>query len=182
MSEPRGLINLNPPELSLHARHRRQVHELLAVGGLFLMALTLGTVWVALRLSRSQQAIQQLDRVLAQLEPQAEQFQAQLRISQVARLALDERQQLTTLLSGTFQTTPETILLEAVTFDQQKHELSLRGYAKTTQDVLEYITQLERLDGVANVRMKYSTRRQGSSGERTDFEIMLNQGQRRETS
>ena len=88
---------------------------------------------------------------------------------------LDDRRRLAGTLSSIFQTTPATVALEAVTFERPKQELVLRGNAATNQAVLEYLKQLERVEGIADVRLKYSTRRTTSTGERTDFEVLLRQ-------
>jgi Tfp pilus assembly protein PilN len=94
---------------------------------------------------------------------------------QLVLFVLEDRRRLAEILSSVFRSTPQGIALEVVSFDRAKQEMSLRGAATSTQEVLEYIQQLEHLDGVESASLKYSTQRSTQAGERTDFEIVLAQ-------
>lgn len=175
-SELQGLLNLSPPEVRVDARHRQQVRELVTAGVLLLSALALGSGILGLQGARARRQALEADRVLAEIEPAARQVREKTRSAKLVDAVLESRRRLAAHLAGVFQITPTDITLEGLSFERVRRELVLRGSAASTQTVLEYIRQLEGLKGVGAVELKYSTRRQGASGERTDFELVLRQG------
>ena len=175
-SELRGLLNLSPPEVRGEARHRQQVRELVTVGALLMGALALGSGILALQTVRARRQALQVDRVLAKIAPVARQVREKTHSAALVDSVLESRRRLAANLAGVFQATPQEVTLEALTFERARQELVLRGLAASTQTVLEYIRQLERLEGVGGVQLKYSTRRAGASGERTEFELAIRQG------
>ena len=174
----RELLNLNPTELRVHMRHREQVRQLMTVGCLLLGVLVLGGGILALRIARHQRLAQRLDQVMAEVAPTAKQVQEQSRSSKLIASVLEDRRRLARILSAVFQRTPEAVTLEALVYERGKRELVLRGRAPSTQTVLDYVQQLQQLDDVSQVRLKYSTRRQTPTGERTDFELLVTQAER----
>jgi hypothetical protein len=88
---------------------------------------------------------------------------------------LEHRERLGRALAEVFASTPEAVSLEALTFERSRGELVVRGNAVTTVDVLAYIKQLEAIEGVEGVRLRYSTRRSTPDGDRTDFELVVTQ-------
>ena len=171
----RGLLDLSPPEVRAHVRHREQVRELVAVGALLLGVLALGSGLLGLQAFRERRQARQLDQALATVEPAARRLQEQTRSAQLVGGLLESRRLLARHLAGVFASTPPEVTLEALTFERAKREVVLRGHAASTQTVLEYIKQLEQLDGVGAVQLKHSTRRSSLSGERTEFELILRQ-------
>ena len=177
-TDTRALLNLSPAEMRVHVRHRQQVKELVMVSALLLAVLTLGSGLLTLEISRQRQMAIQLGRILVQVEPSAKQIREKTRSAQLVGSVLDERRRLATTLAGVFRITPASIALEALNFERPRDELTLRGSAGSTQEVLEYIKQLEALEGITGVQLKYSTRRSTPTGERTDFELVfLQRGQ-----
>jgi Tfp pilus assembly protein PilN len=87
----------------------------------------------------------------------------------------EDRRRLASALTEIFRTLPPGVTLDSLAFERARSELVLRGSADSTQTVLQIVGQLERLDGVAGVELKYTTRRAGPSGERTDFELLVRQ-------
>ena len=174
-SELHGLLNLSPPEVRAHVRHHEQVRELVVVGALLLGVLALGSGLLGLQAVRERRQARQLDQALAAVEPAARRLQEQSRSAQLVGGLLESRRLLAQHLAGVFASTPPEVTLEALTFERAKREVVLRGHAASTQTVLEYIKQLEQLDGVGAVQLKHSTRRSSLSGERTEFELVLRQ-------
>lgn len=172
-SEPGGLLNFAPPELRLRTRQRQQVLALAWLGVLLLAVLLVGAGALGVRLSRERRWAAQLDRALSRLEPNAKQVREQLHSSQLIESLLRSRRRLAVMLSGVFLQTPEAVTLEGLAFEGPRQELVLRGHAPSTQAVLEYLRELERVEGVTQVRLKYSTRRSTPAGELTDFEVIL---------
>ncbi len=172
-SDPRTLLNLNPPALRAHVHHRQQLRELITAGLLLIGVLGVGVGLLGIQILREQRRASQVDQALASLEPTAKQIQEKIRLSKFVFATLDHRRRLAVVLSGVFRTTPQTVALEGVTFERAKREMTVRGNASSTQDVLDYVKALEQLHGVGGVRLKYSTRRSTPSGERTDFELVL---------
>lgn len=172
-SEVRSLLNLSPLELRGQTRHRQQIKELILASVLLAGVLALGAGLLGVEVARQRRLASQIDRTLVQIEPAAKHTQEKSRSTQLVDSVLDERRRVAGLLSGVFRATPAAVTLEVVNFERGKRELIVRGSAGSTQDVLDYIAQLERLDGVDEVQLKYSTRRSTSAGERTDFELML---------
>ncbi|MBI3321151.1 MAG: pilus assembly protein PilM [Candidatus Omnitrophica bacterium] len=168
-------LNLTPPELRVQLGHRRQVRELVTVSAFLIGALALGAGVLGMQMIREQRSNRQLDRALASLEPTAQQLQAKGRTTHAIVTILEERRRLAADLSEVFRTSAERVALEGLTFERARREIVLRGSAPSTQAVLDYMTQLNRLEGISGVELKYSTRRASSAGERTEFEIVLHQ-------
>jgi Tfp pilus assembly PilM family ATPase len=172
-SEVRELLNLSPPEMRVQVRHRQQVRELVRVALLLMGVLALGSSLLALQLFRQRNMTVQLDQALMDIEPTAKRIQVKSRSAQLVGSMLEGRRRLAMTLSGIFHITPTAVTLEGLTFERAKREVVLRGNAASTQAVLDYIKQLEHLEGVGGVDLKYSTRRSTPAGERTDFELAL---------
>ena len=147
-------------------------------GLLLVAALGLGSGWLALEGSRQQRTAAQLDEALAAIEPEAIQLEARTRAVELVRAVQKDRRQLGAAVAELFRATPPAVRLEALTFERQRSETTIRGGADSTQQVLEYIRQLERLEGVAGVSLKYTTRRSAPGGERTDFELTVRHGRK----
>ena len=173
LSDPHTLLNLNPPELRLSLRDQQQTRELVKVSGLLLGAVAMGAVLLGVEVARQQHDARHLDQVLSAVGPTAKQLQEHARFSRLVTTTLASRRQLAANLARVFQQTPETIALEALTFERARRELIVRGSAPSTQAVLDYLKQLESIEGIAGAELKYSTRRMTAAGERTDFELVL---------
>jgi Tfp pilus assembly PilM family ATPase/Tfp pilus assembly protein PilN len=174
-------LNLSPPELRTHLHHRRQVRELTTVCLLLIGVLALGVHLLSLRVSRERQLAVRLARAITRLEPQAEQVQDQARATQLVSSVLENRRRLAVHLAELFGATPSAVLLEALTFEQAKQQITVRGSTTSTQLVLDYIKQLERIAGVERVDLRYTTQRSTPSGDRTDFELIVTQHRARAT-
>ena len=95
------------------------------------------------------------------------------RLAETADTILDHRRQLAIALSSVLRATPPSVTLDTLTFERSRAEMAVRGSAGSTQDILDYVKQLEPLDGVAAVELKHSTRRPGATGDRADFELLV---------
>jgi Tfp pilus assembly protein PilN len=175
MSDIRGMLNLNPPELRGHVRHRQQVRELVVVSVLVALALGLGTALLALQLARQRQVATMVDHALEELGPTAKEIQQKSRSVQLVSAVLQGRRQLAATLVGVFDQTPSSVTLEGLTFERSRREVAVKGHAASTQAVLEYMKQLEAVEGVRRVDLKHSTQRSAPAGERTSFELLLHQ-------
>lgn len=178
IADARSLLNLSPPEVRGRANQRKQLQELGLLGGLLLGVCVLGAGLLGAQVARQRQVSAQIGEALAGTEPTAKQIKEKTRVSQVVSGVLEDRRQLAQVLSGIFRSTTGGATLDVVTFDRARREVGVRGNAPSTQDVLNYIKQLEQLDGIETVELKYSTRRSTPAGERTDFELLLHQGHR----
>ena len=176
VSELAGLLDLSPPETRRHAYHRRQVKELATLSLLLVGVMALGASLLSLQVSRQRHIAVQLHEALTQVAPTAKQVQEQSRSTQLVNSLLADRRQLALILAGIFRRTSPSITLERLSFERTRRELSLRGTATSTQEVLDYVKVLEHLEGIDGVELKYTARRSTSSGERTDFELLLRQG------
>ena len=169
----RALLNVSPPEMRLHVRHHQQVRELVTVSALVMAVLACGAGLLSLQVSRHQRRSAQLERALSTLSPTAKHAQGMARAVELVTSVLEHRQHLAGTLAGVLQATPASITLEGITMERGKSEVTVRGTAASTQDVLGYINQLERVEGVKSVHLKYSTRRAMPTGDRADFELVL---------
>ena len=172
-SDLEGLLNLAPPEARVHLHHRAQVRELVTAGALLLGVLMLGASVMAVEASRHQRMAKQLDRALVQVEPAAKAAQEKTRVAELVRSLLEDRRRLATAIGGIFQATPDGVALEALAFDHARDEITVRGSAGSTQQVLEYLKALERVEGIRDAGLKYTARRATADGELTDFEMAL---------
>lgn len=175
LADPKKLFNLNPPEIRMQVRHSQQVRELVVVGMLLIGVFALGAAILALQGYRERRQVDQLNLRIAEIEPTAQAMQKKTRSTNLVGLVLAHRRQLAAHLAGVFRNTPPGVTLEGLTFERARGEVVLRGHAASNQTVLQYIAQLEGLEGVGRVRLKYSRRRAGAAGERTDFELVLHQ-------
>ena len=75
-----------------------------------------------------------------------------------------------TRASHEFLTTQKNIAYSALLLDEDIH----KEYKSEKLD-LDYLKQLERLDGIIDAQLKYTTRRSTPTGDRVDFELMLRQ-------
>ncbi|MBI3330591.1 MAG: pilus assembly protein PilM [Candidatus Omnitrophica bacterium] len=173
--ELRERLNLSPPEVRAHVRHREQVRELVAAGALLLGVLALGSGLLGLQTVRERRQARRLEQALAAVEPDARRLQDKTRSAQLVGALLESRRRLADHLVGVLSSTPPEVTLEALTFERARQELVVRGHAASTQTVLEYLKQLEQLEGIGAVQLKHSTRRSSASGERTEFELILRQ-------
>ncbi len=174
-SDLRGVLNLSPQEVRVQVRHRQQVKELILISVLLIGVLALGSSFLTLQMVRQRLVATRMDQVLATIEPTAKAIQEKTHAAKLVGGILKERKQLATILAGIFRETPPSIALEALTFEHVRQEISVRGGAPTTQEVLNYIKQLGQLQGIGSVDLKYSTQRSTPSGERIDFELALRQ-------
>jgi len=169
------LLNLNPPEVRQQVHHRVQVRELSMVSVLAVGVLVLGAGALALQGFRERRMADRLEQALMQIEPAARAVQEKTRSAQLVTELLDKRRRFAAALSGVMGATPADVTLESLTFEGPRRELVLRGTAGSTQTVLDYIAQLEQLEGIGAVQLKYATRRSGLAGERADFELIMSQ-------
>ena len=174
-SNSQALLNLSPPEVRAHVRHRQQLRELVTAGALALGVLVLGAAVLGVQLFRERRAAGRLAHVLAEIEPTAKHLQEKTRSAQLVDTVLQRRRLLAEHLSSVLQGLPSNAVLETLAFERGRRELIVRGNADSTQTVLDYIKQLERVKGIGQVQLKYSTRRSTSAGERTDFELVMRQ-------
>lgn len=174
-SLPHTLLNLAPPSVRAQVEHHRQVWELAAIGSLLLAVLLGGSLVLGLQAVRQREVAEQFDRVVKSAEPRAKRLQEATRSVQTVRALLDERRRLAQLLADVFRVSSQKVSLETLAFERGKRELTLRGSAPSTQAVLGYVQELERLGGVAGVTLKYSAQRAVSTGDRTTFELVLQQ-------
>ena len=172
-SETADLLNLGPPELRAHVRHRQQVRELVAVGLLIVAALALGAGLLAVQDLREQRRAATVDSVLVDVEPQAKRVREKIRMTQMTGAMLSHRRQLATVLSGVLRATPPAVTLEGLAFERGRGQMELRGSADSTQTILDYAKALEQVEDIAAVELKRSSRRVGPSGDRADFELLL---------
>lgn len=177
-SDLRGMLNVSPPEMRQLVHHRQQVSELVIVGMLLLGVLALGAGLLGLRATRQHQYASQLEQVLAEVQPTAKDMQEKKRARQFVSSVIDERKALGEMLVEVFQLTPPPVTLEGLAFERSRNEMVVRGSAPSTQEVLNYVNQLEQLPGMSNVQLRYSTSRSTASGNRTDFEIVMQQARK----
>lgn len=171
----KGLLNVSPAQMRVEVHHRQQVHELVVVGLLILGVLAVGAGLLSLQAARQHGLASQLETVLSQVQPAAKQAQEKNRANQFVESVMGERRQLAQALASLFGNTPASITLEGLTFERVRKELVVRGSAASTQEVLGYVNQLEQIQGVSSVQLKYSTTRSTAGGNRTDFELAIQQ-------
>lgn len=176
-SEPSRLLDLSPPDLQGARSHRRKVRELVLVSVLLAAVLALGSSLLFLQVARHRQMTQGLDEALEHLAPQTKLLREKSRSVELVKDVLAGRRELAVVLTGVFRATPSSVTLEGIAFERPRNTVELKGSAASTQMVLDYMNQLERLEGIARVDLKYSTQRSTPSGERTSFELVLHQGQ-----
>ena len=174
-SDGETLLDLSPPEVRARVSHRRQFRELVTAAALALGVLVLGAAMLGLQMFRERRAENRLALVLSEIEPTAKRIQEKTRSVQLVDAVLQRQRLLAEHLSSILQRLPSDAVLETLMFERGRRELVVRGNADSTQAVLSYIKELERVHGISQVQLKYSTRRSTGSGERTDFELVMRQ-------
>ena len=167
------LLNLSPLEVRAHVRHRQQVRELVLVSLLVLASLLLGSTLLGTRIAAQRRTVLQLEQTLKQIEPTAIQLKHKSHANQMVIAVLEDRRRVANILSGVFKQTPSSIALEVVAFEHARGEMSIRGSASSTQEVLAYLAGLKAIKGIRDVSLRYSTARTSPIGERTDFELIM---------
>ena len=119
----------------------------------------------------------QLSRSIEEIEPTAKRLKEQSRANRQILGLLKERARLAGLLDGVFQSLPDSMELETLTFEETRDQMTIRGRSSSTQEVLALLERLKALERVRDVRLKHSTRRTTAAGERTDFELTIEQEQ-----
>jgi Tfp pilus assembly protein PilN len=142
---------------------------------LLLAVFVFGAGALAALLMRQHRRASALDEAMAVVRPAAERVRRQTKSVQLVDAVLAQRKRLASQLAGLFAQTPQSIVLETLAFERGRQELIVRGQAPSTQAVLEYIQQLEQLDGIESVSLKYSRRRSGSADGATEFEVVCRQ-------
>jgi hypothetical protein len=171
--ELQGALNLNPPEIKLRARHRRQIRELVMVSLLVVAVLALGAGLLAVRGLRQRHLVSQLAHALAELEPQARAVRERMRDLHLLETLLADRRELVELVAGIFRAVPADVHLDTLSFERTRGQLSLRGQAPSTQVALDYVTRLRQLEHVQQADLKYARPRATPAGERTEFEVVI---------
>ena len=172
-TETAELLNLGPPELRAHVRHRQQVRELVAMSAMLVGVLALFAGLLIVQGLREERRAARVDSVLVEVEPQAKRMREKIRITQMTDAVLGHRRQLATVLSGLLSATPPAVTLEGLSFERGRSEVELRGNADSTQTILDYAKALEQREAIAAVELRRSTRRSGPSGDRADFELLV---------
>lgn len=169
----RQAISLSPKEIKEKVQHRRQSQDLALVASLTAVAFVLGIAILGFRVQTRGQHLSQLDQAIERMTPQARELRNMRKQSRMIRQLVGERYELTNLIGTIFQATPGSVNLEALDYQRKRHQISIRGHAPTTQAVLGFISALETLERVADVRLKYSTQRRTTQGELIDFELSV---------
>jgi len=173
LADCHGIVNLVPVEARRVQRTRRRMRELMVAGRLVLAALILGVLVLAAAVGRRQRVVARATAAVQELETltgQTEQYAEDVRL---VTEALQTRQWTASMLAEAMRLTPASVIFESVTFERPRGELTLRGSAPATRDVLEYIHQLEQSAYWRRVELRYSARRGGSEEGRTDFELRM---------
>jgi Tfp pilus assembly PilM family ATPase/Tfp pilus assembly protein PilN len=178
VADLRHLLNLSPLELRAHLSHRRQLEELTGISVLLGTVIALGAGLLGAEVWRQARTAAELDQALSEVSPASKQLQTKKRSIELVEGILAERRHLASVLSGVLRLVPPgSVSLEGLAFERNRQEVLVRGSAQTNQDVLSLIRELEKLEGVREVSLKYSTRRSTPQGERTDFEITVLSGE-----
>jgi len=176
VASPASLLSLNPPEMAVFAHQKQQSADFVtsAVLAVAVVVLGIGLVWM--RVNRQERLVAQLTRSIEKIEPTTKKLKKQQQANRQILGLLRQRAQLADLLEGVFASLPDSMELEALTFEEDRDQMTLRGRSTSTQEVLTLLEQLKRLNRVEDVQLKHSTRRSTASGERTDFELIIRQG------
>lgn len=175
LASPASLLRLNPPEIANSVHQKQQSQDFVTVAVLGVLAVVLGVALMWTRVNRQEKLVAQLARSIEEIEPTAKRLKKQSRANRQILGLLRERAQLADLLDGVFLSLPDSMELEALTFEEARDEMTLRGRSSSTQEVLALLDRLKKLDRVRDVRLKHSTRRTTAAGERTDFELTIEQ-------
>lgn len=173
ISDRHQLLNLSPTEMRAQVTQRRHVQEFSLIGMLLVGVFVLGAGVMGVRVAREHALALQLNQAIADIHPSAKQVQERIHSTQMVNAVFDDRKHLARTIADIFTATPQTVTLEGLSFEGTRREITLRGSATTDQEALSFVTQLQQLQGIKEVFLKYSTRRATPGGEKTDFELVL---------
>ena len=176
MAERDWLVNLLPREVSQSQQQRYQVRELAISGALLLMALAMGAGLLSIHVGRQQRLAEETAALVRKLESTTKQTERKARDMKAIDGILTSRWQTAAMLAELLKRTPDPIRFESIGFERPRMELTVRGSAPTTREVLNYVRQLEESQQWKGVELRYSSRRSGAAGARTDFEIVMRRG------
>ncbi len=178
----RDVLDLSPQEVRQQVQHRRQVQDLVAISALAVGVLVLSGAGLGLQALRQRRVAGQLSAILQDVEPVASAIKERKQLIKHVEALLGQRRALAASMAGVFHSTSSVISLEWIAFEHARRELTLKGHADSTPLVFEYMTRLRQTQGIADVQLKYTTRRSTLTGERTDFELLLIQQDSEATS
>ncbi len=169
----RQAISLSPKEIKEQVKHRKESQDIVMIGSMTAVAFILGIAILGFRVNTRQQYANQIDQAIELLMPQAKEVRSKQKQSKFIREVVEQRYQLTNVVGTIFQSTPAAVSLEAVDYQRKRGRIALRGHASTTQEVLSYISYLEELELLEDIRLKYSTQRRTAKGNLIDFELTI---------
>jgi hypothetical protein len=177
-SDVRVSLSLDPPELRLRVAKRQAAQDLLAVSLMGACVLLMGVGLFGIEIMRQNQQVRQIEQALAFLEPKTKQLREKKTAVEFMNQLIAERRRLALFVHAVVTALPDAFQLELFQYEHKHAELILRGRAPSTDAVLALIDQLEALDQVAGVELKFSNQRVTQEGqEHTVFELAVKQAE-----
>lgn len=175
IAERGWLVNLLPREVSQGQQQRRRVRDFSFSGVLLLVSLALSAGLLSLQVKRQERIVRQTMAIVKELESTTRQVERKSRDMRAVDTVLHARGQTAAMLAELLQRTPELVRFDSIAFERVRMEVTVRGSAPTTREVLNYVRQLDESTLWDRVELRYSSRRSVSAGARTDFEVAITQ-------
>ena len=158
------------PDLRIsHVMDQRR-GQLTAMGGLTIILVTLLSGLMLLGLYKRDMVLKRLDEQLGELAPRAERVRSMRSQMLLMQRRLDARRRPVTLFAELHRVTPETIRVSWLTIDDNQG-VSIRGNARSMNQVVAYVSTLESSDYFANVKTTYTSQKETQRGNVAEFQI-----------
>lgn len=163
-------FDLMPTDLKLRRSLKDRTREIIRLGVMLGAVVMLATGFFFGKIYKKSFVLQSLEKRYEQSADGAKQVN-DLRdiLSRIHQRASHEGSALH-FLDMIHQVTPQDIYYTHVSFEEGK-SISLRGYAKVTSSVFNFVTELDKISPFKAIETKYATRRKIKEEELVEFEV-----------
>jgi len=172
-----GLAVLDGAEINLLSNEfvlskQQQVFKkriLFGLGLLFINILLLAGIFT-LQINRKQAYLEKINQEISKLKPQAHTVQSKLRKLEIVKQQLSSQLRILDAITDIADIIPVSANLNMLSINEQGIFL-IRGQSKTLQEVLDFVSVIEKSEYFINSHLNYSNRRKIKDLELIDFEI-----------
>ena len=175
-ADPARLVNLLPPAVREAQQSRRRMRELMRTSQLLCAALVLAAGVLTTAVARQRRIVARVAQELTRLESVTRRSGRHEHSVWKVEELLDSRRRTAKVLAEVLRLTPASVFFESLSCERPRGELTVRGSAPSTREVLAYLHELEQSGLWSRVELRYTSRRGATADGRTDFEILLKEG------
>jgi Tfp pilus assembly PilM family ATPase len=163
-------VNLLSNEFIRSRKAREFKNKILIAGGLLLVNILLFAGIFMIQINRKQAYLEKLNKEIIARKPLAQAVQNKLRKLTIVQTQLSSQLLVLDAITDIVDITPVSASLNMLSVNEQG-DMVIRGQAKTLQEVLDFVSAIEKSEYFVNSHLNYSNRRKLRDMELIDFEI-----------